>query len=52
MSSVLDEPRRRGMLCAATVALDNQASERLWLRLGFSERERGPTDRVLEWRPP
>lgn len=51
MTSVLDEPRRLGTPCEATVALDNLASLRLWSRLGFTERERNGTDLVLEWRP-
>lgn len=51
MASVLDEPRRRGMTCEATVALDNQSSLRLWSRLGFTERAHGDTDFILEWRP-
>jgi len=51
MTSVLDQPRRGGTTCEATVALDNLASLRLWSRLGFTERERNSTDLVLEWRP-
>jgi RimJ/RimL family protein N-acetyltransferase len=51
MTSVLDEPRRRRTRCQATVALDNLASLRLRSRLGFTLRERGDTDLILEWRP-
>lgn len=51
MAAVLDRPRRLGMRCEATVALDNVASLRLWFRLGFAERERNDTDFKLEWRP-
>jgi|ERR1051326_2271403 GNAT superfamily N-acetyltransferase len=51
MTAVLDQPRRRGLRCAATVALDNVASMRLWARLGFVERERAETNVVIEWRP-
>jgi ribosomal protein S18 acetylase RimI-like enzyme len=51
MLAVLDPPRRSGMRCECMVALDNQASLRLWARLGFTERERGDTDFFLEWRP-
>lgn len=51
MESVLDQPRRRGIRCEATVALDNLASLRLWSRLGFTERVREGADLVMEWRP-
>jgi ribosomal protein S18 acetylase RimI-like enzyme len=51
MTAVLDEPRRHGIRCEAMVALDNLPSQRLWSRLGFSERSRGQTDLVMEWRP-
>jgi ribosomal protein S18 acetylase RimI-like enzyme len=51
MTAVLDQPRRGGLICEATVALDNMASLRLWSRLGFTERRRDLTDLVLEWRP-
>ena len=51
MTAVLDAPRRRGLVCEATVAVDNLASCRLWARLGFTERRRDLTDIVLEWRP-
>jgi ribosomal protein S18 acetylase RimI-like enzyme len=51
MTSVLHEPRRRGVPCEATVAVNNLASLRLWSRLGFTERRRDITDIVLEWRP-
>jgi ribosomal protein S18 acetylase RimI-like enzyme len=51
MTLVLDQPRRRGTTCEATVALDNLASLRLWCRLGFTGRERGSTGLILEWRP-
>ena len=51
MTTVLDVPRRLGSRCEATVALDNLASQRLWARLGFTERERDATDLILEWRP-
>ena len=51
MASVLDRPRRRRAICAATVAVDNVASLRLWFRLGFTALERGDTDVSLEWRP-
>jgi len=51
MTQVLEEPRRRGARCETTVALDNLASQRLWFRLGFTERERDGANLVLEWRP-
>jgi ribosomal protein S18 acetylase RimI-like enzyme len=51
MTAVLAGPRRRGVVCAAQVAVDNAASLRLWQRLGFVERERTDTDIGLEWRP-
>jgi ribosomal protein S18 acetylase RimI-like enzyme len=51
MTAVLDRPRRLGSRCEAIVASDNQASRRLWLRLGFAERERDGADLLLEWPP-
>ena len=51
LTRVLEGPRRRGTKCQATVALDNLASQRLWSRLGFTERERDGANLVLEWRP-
>jgi GNAT superfamily N-acetyltransferase len=51
MTAVLDEPRRQGMRCEATVAPDNTPSLRLWSRLGFAERERTDVEFILEWRP-
>jgi ribosomal protein S18 acetylase RimI-like enzyme len=51
MTTVLDEPKRRGKTCEATVAADNFASLRLWARLGFIERERDDINVILEWRP-
>jgi ribosomal protein S18 acetylase RimI-like enzyme len=51
LSQVLEQPRRRGMRCEATVALDNLPSRHLWLRLGFAERERDGANLVLEWPP-
>ena len=51
MGSILDEPRRNGVRCEATVAPDNLASLRLWSRLGFQECGRAGTDLILEWRP-
>ena len=51
MTAVLETPKRRGVRCAATVALDNVASARLWLGLAFVESERDDTDVVMEWRP-
>jgi ribosomal protein S18 acetylase RimI-like enzyme len=50
MTPVLEQPRRHGLRCVATVAPDNVASIRLWSRLGFVERDRGDTDLVMEWR--
>lgn len=51
MTAVLDQPRRLGTTCEATVALDNQASLLLWSRLGFVERERDDANLIVEWRP-
>jgi len=51
MTAVLDEPRKHGRRCEATVTVDNFASMRLWARLGFMERERSLTDVILEWLP-
>jgi GNAT superfamily N-acetyltransferase len=51
MAAVLDEPRRLGLRCEATVAVDNVPSLRLWSQLGFIERERNLTDVVVEWSP-
>ena len=50
MMLVLDEPRRLGAVCEATVARDNAPSLRLWSKLGFEERERASMDVVMEWR--
>ncbi len=52
MTSVLQEPRRRGTRCEATLARDNLPSRRLWSRLGFTELARDDANLVLEWRPP
>ena len=35
----------------AAVALDNVASQSLWSRLGFTERERDAINLIVEWRP-
>jgi ribosomal protein S18 acetylase RimI-like enzyme len=51
MSRVLEQPRGRSISCEATVALDNLPSQRLWSRLGFTERERDGANLVVEWRP-
>jgi GNAT superfamily N-acetyltransferase len=51
MTAALDEPRKHGRRCEATVAIGNFASMRLWFRLGFTERERSLTDVILEWFP-
>jgi ribosomal protein S18 acetylase RimI-like enzyme len=51
MTTVLAEPRRQGLRCEATVALDNVASQSLWSRLGFTERERDAINLIVEWRP-
>ena len=51
MTRVLEAPRGRGVSCEATVALDNAASQRLWSRLGFTERARDSANLRLEWRP-
>jgi RimJ/RimL family protein N-acetyltransferase len=51
MTVVLDRPRRMGMRCQATVALDNFASLRLWSRLGFTEQQRDEINLIVEWRP-
>jgi ribosomal protein S18 acetylase RimI-like enzyme len=52
MTSVLQEPRRRGTRCEATLARDNLPSQRLWSRLGFTECARDDANLVLEWQPP
>jgi ribosomal protein S18 acetylase RimI-like enzyme len=51
MTAVLEKPRRQGFRCEAIVALDNLPSQRLWTRLGFTERERGDTNMVMAWTP-
>jgi|HubBroStandDraft_1064217.scaffolds.fasta_scaffold20670_2 GNAT superfamily N-acetyltransferase len=51
MTAVLDRPRRMGVRCQATIALDNFASLCLWSRLGFTERERDEINLIAEWRP-
>ena len=51
MTAVLKRPRRLGLICEATAALDNGPSLRLWTKLGFTERSRNMTDVIMEWCP-
>jgi ribosomal protein S18 acetylase RimI-like enzyme len=51
MTRILEVPRSRGTRCEATVVLDNVASQRLWSRLGLTERAQDSVNLILEWRP-
>ena len=51
MHAMLDEARRLGLRCEATVAADNLPSLRLWARLGFTKEPADAVNVAVTWQP-